>query len=114
MARAPTLLLWQEPCGRGLPVERRVHVSNDTPGTTGPCALHQHAYLHLENTTPAPPTPGMPLSETGERRRAPPAPTTQVLPRRRSGRLWASLPSAQYGMTARPTRGADEQFPGET
>src|SRR2546427_4766067 len=114
MARAPTFLLWQEPCGRVLPVERRAHVSDDTPGTTRPCELYKHAYLPNETTTPAPPTPGMPLSETGERRRGSPAPTTRVLPGRRSGRLWASLPSAEYGTTAPPTLWAAGRFPGET
>src|SRR6266436_1433218 len=54
------------------------------------------------------------LSETGGRRRGPPAPTTRGLPRQRSGRLWASLASAECGTTARPTLGADERFPGET
>src|SRR5712691_5944693 len=63
---------------------------------------------------PAPHTPVMHLSETGERRHGPPAPTTRVLPRRRSGRLWASLPSAEYYTTARPTLWADGRFPGET
>ena len=63
---------------------------------------------------PAPPAPGMPMSETGGRRRGPPAPTTRGLPRRRSGRLWASLPIAEYGTTARPTLWADGRFPGET
>src|SRR5207244_552625 len=46
--------------------------------------------------------------------RSPPGLTTRVRPGRRSGRLWASLPSAEYGTTARPTRGAAGRFPGET
>src|SRR6266508_1900877 len=79
---------------------------------TGSCAWCDHARPSVD--LPAPHTPVMHISETGERRHGPPAPTIRVLPRRRSGRLWASLPIAEYGTTARPTLWADGLFPGET
>src|SRR5438093_967824 len=63
MARAPTLLLWQELCGCVLPVERRAPGSEDTPGTTGRCELYKHASLPMAHTTPALPTPGMPSAK---------------------------------------------------
>src|SRR5215510_7612738 len=78
----------------------------------GSCTWCDHAHPSVDLR--APHTPVRHLSETGERRRGFPAPTTRVLPRRRSGRLWASLPSAEYGTTARPTLGADGRFPEET
>src|SRR5215470_3918927 len=76
------------------------------------CAWHDNARLSVD--VPTPHALGIHLIETGERRHGPPGPTTRVLPRRRNGRLRASLSIAECCTIARPTLGADGRFPGET
>src|SRR6266849_4573291 len=105
--------------GIGPPVDIRKLGFHQLPDVRLVIASMHRGYTWRDNArpsvdVPAPPAPGMHLSETGGRRRGPPAPTTRVLPRRRSGRLWASLPIAECCTTARPTRGAAGRFPGET